>query len=781
MTTQEPHDPESSRKRIEEALEAFPGLAEMFARALMVSLHARGVATVDEIYAEARRRAGGAGEDEPTDLSDDNVQVARRWDELERREIENLTVEKAAATFTPDEIDDLVNLTRKRDEAQSLEEIANLSQVSIRMLAEAVNRFCRFPEGQTQIPEWESLGVRVALIRHIISDQLEFIGLAKKHFRIRDFQDLLERTIGDDHRMGRIGGKAAGMILAKSILERARAEDPSAPQIPIALPDSYYLRSDVIEQFMDHNQLHELQSQKYKPIETIRQEYPVILNLFKNGEFPGHLIEKLRRLLGKVGDSPLIVRSSSLLEDRFGATFAGKYRSVFLPNQGPHEGRLVQLIGAICEVFASIFAPDPISYRRRHNLIDYDDLMAVLIQTVVGLRYGPYLLPSWAGVAFSSNEYRWSARIRRQDGLARVVFGLGTRAVDRVASDFPRMLALGMPSLRPVASPAEIRRYSQRYVDAINIEENRFETVPFTELLSHGSFPGLDQFVSISGEDGFYKPTGTRIDAAPSELVLTFDRFAQESPYPAFLKWMLTTLERAYGCPMDIEFAHDGEKFHLLQCRPQAWHEEERAVYIPRNIPSERRVFSASRNITTGSVHGIQYVVLVDPRDYDSIQTATERQQVARVIGLLNEELKEKGFILMGPGRWGSNDLRLGIKIGYADINNARMLIEIARAKGDQVPEVSFGTHFFQDLVESDIRYLALYPDDPGSDFNERFLHGSTNMLPQFLPEQAEWAGVVKVVDVRRASDGLSLNVDMDGDSQQALAYLAPADDAHHH
>ena len=126
----------------------------------------------------------------------------------------------------------------------------------------------------------------------------------------------------------------------------------------------------------------------------------------------------------------------------------------------------------------------------------------------------------------------------------------------------------------------------------------------------------------------------------------------------------------------------------------------------------------------------------------------------------------------MGPGRWGTRDLRMGIHVGYADINNTRMLIEIARSKGDHVPEVSFGTHFFQDLVESDIRYLACYPDLDGEEFNEEFLHGSSNELAALLPEMEPHQDVVRVIDVRKASGGRLLNVLMDGENQAALAYL---------
>jgi hypothetical protein len=177
-----------------------------------------------------------------------------------------------------------------------------------------------------------------------------------------------------------------------------------------------------------------------------------------------------------------------------------------------------------------------------------------------------------------------------------------------------------------------------------------------------------------------------------------------------------------------------------------------------------------------GSLHGIEYLVLIDPRDYDRLQTEGERLKVASVVSRLNEALAGRVFLLMGPGRWGTKDTRMGVRVSYADISNARGLVEIARARGGYVPEVSFGSHFFQDLAESNTLYLALYPDDPGSLFNEELLHGAPSVLAELLPESARPAPldeVVRVIDVRAATGGRLLDVDMDEDAQEALGYLA--------
>jgi pyruvate,water dikinase len=772
LTTDPAHDSELSRQRIESNLVDHPHLAERIHRAFLILLHGRGFVTVDTIHAHARTRASQA-QRLRADAVESNTQISSRLSEIEKRLVQEITLEEAARAFTPNEIDDFINLTLKREEARTLEEIANLSTVSFGLIAEKVKAFCNIPKGQTRIPESEALAVRVALIRHFISDQLEFIGVAKRYITIRNFEDLVDRVIGTDSGIGRIGGKAAGLFLAHRILERARKDDPDAPSIPIHTPESFFLRSDVIEQFLEYVGLAELQSHKYKNINDIHNEYAMLVEVFKNAEFPPGVVDQLRSMLEKLGCSPLIVRSSSLLEDRFGAAFAGKYRSIFLANQGDIETRLNELLGAIAEVYASTLHADPISYRKKHQLLDYDENMAVLIQKVVGTRYRHYFLPAWAGVGLSLNEFRRNPRVRPEDGLVRIVFGLGTRAVDRVSGDWARMIPLGMPTLRPEVTSEDILRYSQHEVDVLNLKNSRFETVRLTDLLEEDSeFPGLDQVVSVEEHGFIRRPVGTHVFEDPAHLVVTFDRFTHDSTYPAFLRWIFKKLEAAYGCPVDIEFAHDGQSFYLLQCRPQVVREAIEDVCVPDDVPLERQLFSACRDIDSGSVHGVEYVVLIDPLDYNRIDSSERRLGVALIVRLLNERLQGHRFILMGPGRWGTKDLRMGIHVSYADINNTCMLIEIARPVSGFVPEVSFGSHFFQDLIESRIRYLALYPEEQGNRFNAEFLHGTVNVLPDLLPAQADYAEVVRVIDIAAVSGGMLLNIDMDGDAQSAMGYL---------
>ncbi len=774
--------------RLDQHLSLYPHLADRILRQLLVALHERGIVSIDRIYDDARRQAGN--DSHQLDEHNPNVVAAPRGDLAERQLVNDLTRKFAAESLRPHEIDEFVNLTLKREEADKLRAIVTLGSVSFRLLADTVKRFCSLPEGELTLTPDEAMGIRVGLIRHLISDQLEFIAIAKKYLRIRDFEGIIERTLGPEAGMGRVGGKAAGMYLAATIIGAERylparlaavpKKEPeyvpsrSPDEYPVAIPESYYIRSDVIEDFIAFNGLGEYQNQKYKLPEEIQKEYRLIKSVFRNADFPAGMVDQLRTMLQRMGDHPVIVRSSSLLEDRFGTAFSGKYASIFVANQGPLETRLRALLGAIAEVYASALGPDPLLYRREHDLIDYEEDMAILVQKVVGKRFGPYFAPAFAGVAFSRNDYRWSPRIKRDDGLMRIVMGLGTRAVDRVAGESPRLVALGIPTLRHESSISEIMGGAQKHIDVINLESNRLESITLPQLFEHAAdFPMLDRCISIRREGMLTSPTGTLITDPPESLYITFDKMMSDGRFSDQMRTVLKKLEAAYNVPVDVEFAHDGEKLYLLQCRTLSHSPEAQAQQLPTDVPDERIVFTASRFVRSGLVEGIEYVIYVDPRDYDQVPSREARVQIARVIGRLNQCLSQNRFILIGPGRWGSNDMRLGVPVTYADINRSRMLIEVAREKDGYVPEVSYGTHFFQDLVEAGIAYLPLYPDDRRNRFNEAFLGHAPNQLGELLPGDAGFASVIRVIHIPGAAGGRTLNVVMNGDEDRALAYLA--------
>jgi hypothetical protein len=459
-----------------------------------------------------------------------------------------------------------------------------------------------------------------------------------------------------------------------------------------------------------------------------------------------------------------------------GTAFSGKYKSLFLANQGTKQEKLDALTDAIAEVYASVFGPDPIQYRAERGLLDFHEEMGIMIQEVVGDRVGDYFFPAFAGVAFSNNEFRWSSRIKREDGLARIVPGLGTRAVDRVSDDYPILISPGLPNLRVNVTAEEAMRYAPKRIDVINLKTCTFETKELPALLREcgGDYPGISKIVSVYEDDHLYSPSAINLDFDRDNLFVTFEGLISRTPFVKQLQTILKTLQQRLNTPVDVEFAADATHLYLLQCRPQSSTAGNVASPIPRDIARDRIIFSANRYISNGQLPDITHVVYVDPDEYSQLETSDGMMEIGRAVGELNSLLPKRQFVLMGPGRWGSRgDIRLGVPVTYSDFSNAAALIEIARHKGNYAPELSFGTHFFQDLVESSIRYIPLYPDDPGIDFNERFLLASPNCLPDVLPDRAALAKIIHVIDVPHATGGQILRIAMNGDLGEALGFLA--------
>ncbi len=682
--------------------------------------------------------------------------------------------ELAARHLSDEDILARVQKWMQEDKASFFIKVLNNPRSSLPEIADALRRYHHVVTDVSYLPLSTLRSTRVSLTQRFLTEQLDFARIAKEYVRVQDFVDLLDRIImpGDSH--GKLGGKGAGLLLARWILEQDR--DPAHPVGEIKVPRTWYVVSDAILDFVAYNDLQDVIQQKFKEIDEIRREYPNIVQLFKNSQFPAEVVKGLSVALDDLGDCPVIVRSSSLLEDRLGTAFSGKYKSLFLANQGSKQERLEALLDGIAEIYASVFGPDPIEYRRERGLLEFHEEMGILIQQVVGARAGKYWLPAFAGVAFSRNEFRWSPRITREDGLIRLVPGLGTRAVDRVSDDYPALVVPGKPNLRVNVQLDEVVRYAPKMIDVINLETNTLETVSLSRLLREvgSDYPALEQVFSLLGDGMLKKPVRIMFDPERDEAVATFEGLVRESPFVDRVGEVLRTLERNLGTPVDIEFAHDGRDFYLLQCRPQSSEQDEAPAPIPKDVPSADIVFSAGRHVSNGWVPDITHVVYVDPAAYAELPGRSEMLAVGRAVGRLNKLLPKRQFVLMGPGRWGSRgDIKLGVSVTYADISNTAMLIEIARQRGNYVPDLSFGTHFFQDLVESRIRYLPLYPDEPGVCFNERFLAGSPNLLGRMLPEYAHLDRVLRVIDVPATTDGRILRVLLNADLDEALGLLA--------
>jgi hypothetical protein len=615
--------------------------------------------------------------------------------------------------------------------------------------------------------------IKVVLIKGMLSDQLPFIGVAKRVFTVADLRRIYGRRIGK----GKIGGKAAGMLLAYKIMQQRSPEFGADMSHQIEVPDSYYIGTEGIYEFRLQNHLDRYMNQKYRPLDEIRDDYPNVIEDHLRGQFPEEIVDQLRDVLRQLGPRPLIVRSSSLLEDNFGYSFAGKYQSYFCPNQANEETNLQNLLDAIRLIYASSLNPDALLYRKQHGLIDYDERMAILLQVLKGEQYGRYFFPTIAGVGFSQNQYRWNSKIRREDGFLRLVWGLGTRAVDRVSNDYPRLIALSHPQLRPESAASAVRQYSQHYIDVIDLEDNQFKTVPVDEVL-RTDYPYLRFIASL--DKGDYLQELLSAPQSTDDLVLTFNYLTKDSNFIKLLRTTLMRVEKAYGIPVDMEFAveiipkypYPEYKLHIFQCRPLSQRAEGGPVEIPKDIPAEDILFTSEQLAPNGRVEGIRYIIYVDPKYYRQIKDQTVKIELGRVIGRLNKQLENELFILMGPGRWGSSNLDLGVRVSYADIYNTKVLIEMAVVNEDHIPELSYGTHFFQDLVEAGIYSLPLHLNLEGADFDWTFFRESSNVLAELSPPDAAYSDYLRVIDVERVQRGRRLTILMDGEADRSVGYL---------
>ena len=326
----------------------------------------------------------------------------------------------------------------------------------------------------------------------------------------------------------------------------------------------------------------------------------------------------------------------------------------------------------------------------------------------------------------------------------------------------------------------EIAKYSQRMVDVLNLEANTFEIKPFVEIISGNNYPALHLLTSEIA-DGYLRDWFmTPLANSGENMVLTFNNLIKQTKLVDIVGEMLTKLEKAWGQPIDIEFtayvdSKGKVRINLLQCRSlRVPKSEGAALSIPKNLPKERVLFRSDRAISAGLVRDIRYIIYIDPRKYAEIATIDTKRALGRVVGELNNHLrhKEGRVMAMGPGRWGSNNIELGVNVGYADIDSTAVLVEIAREKAGHTPELSYGTHFFQDLVEAEIFYLPVYPDDDAADFNTEFFAQSPNILKNLLPELGSFEEVVHVIDVPVATGGASAKVIADPQTRKAVCFL---------
>ncbi len=561
------------------------------------------------------------------------------------------------------------------------------------------------------------------------------------------------------------------------MLQQAAKTDPLLADIKT--PRTWYLTADQFNEFLEYNHMEEMHAYKYHSSAYVRMTYDDIVSKIKHAKLPPRLVKVLEGVLDDLAQTPIIVRSSSLLEDRSQSAFSGKYKSLYLSNQGTRQERLSALADAILEVYSSQYNPDSFQYREQRRLLHFSEKMGILIQEVVGTRIGPYYMPLFAGVAFSENPLCWSPRITRNGGLVRMVMGLGTRAVDRVNNDYPLLFSPQNPGFQINQSPQDILHYSPKFIDLMNLDSGCFETVEAAPFLKEwgAKIPGLHKLVSVYHPEYIQKKNVMELSPQKDPMVITFDGILYDTDFAKKISHMFAVLKEAMGVEVDLEFAHDGKHLVLLQCRSLNKGLQTRAAPIPKNIPRRDILFTANRFVPNGRIENIRYLVYVDGDEYRRLPSKSQLLAVGEAVGQLNMRLPRRRFILMGPGRWGSRgDIQLGVRVTYADICNTVLLIEIAKQQQSYLPELSFGTHFFQDLVESGISYLPLYPGQDEAVLKDRLLKSLPNVLGELLPQYQALSDVLHVVDLAKWEGGKALSVYMNAALNQAVAFFTEQD-----
>jgi hypothetical protein len=582
------------------------------------------------------------------------------------------------------------------------------------------------------------------LCRLIFGTDEHILDIAVKNVTLKDLLDIKARMIG----VGSIGGKSTGMILSRMIVNK------HLPDIAAILEphDSFYICSNLYYTFLVKNKCWGLKIKQRKK----RGYFPVaeiIKEKILEGVFSDNIREQFRRMLEYFGQSPIIVRSSSLLEDGFGNAFAGKYESVFCVNKGTLEDRLVAFEDAVRTVYASTMDESVLEYRLQRGLSAKDEQMALLVQRVTGSLFKDIYMPAAAGVAFSYNAYRWNQSIDPAAGMIRIVMGLGTRAVDRTDGDYPRIAALDNPEMKAMQSKY-VSDFAQYKVDLLDLSVNSHATLTIEEVTSKMA----DWFKAVMIEHDSARENELKQYGVNQKLVFTTcENLLQNEEFVGAMRRILSTLQREYDYPVDTEFALNISKtggfvINLLQCRPLQVGGSGIRTELPE-VTEEKTFFRLNGGTMGGSYfETVDVIVRVDPKLYYEYPY-NRKPAVARVIGQINQCYKDsnKVIMLLVPGRIGTSSPELGVPVRFSEISNVSIACEVSYEGAGYLPELSFGSHFFQDLVEADIFYASIFENKEttlyyAQDFfvNERnLLRESVSDLDDELIE-----GIVHVYDV---------------------------------
>jgi len=576
------------------------------------------------------------------------------------------------------------------------------------------------------------------LCRIMMGQDKRIIDLATKYFSLNELKLIRKRTIGS----GFIGGKAVGMLVARKIIQHHHPEMYKEYSEP---DDSYFLGADVFYTFLIYNGLWEDYKEFLQSADTVKAKK--IHRLILNAKMPPEVLERIDDLIDYFGHYPIIARSSSLLEDSFESSFAGKYESKFCILTGDEENMSRQLSDIFKSIYASMFNSEATKYRKLYSIKGRPDIMSIIIQRVSGVYNGDFYFPHLAGVGHSYNSYIWDRKIDPESGLVRLVAGLGTRAVNTSTGDYARMIALNRPDDYPMPGIENRRAYSQRYLDVIDTYSNRLREIKPSDLDIVNVSPSMYIFAERDNEieKQLSKSLGKHIQA----WYISHDYVIRHTDMLQSLGKIMKTIETAYDHPVEIEFTvnfKDSTRYriNILQCRPVQV-QKIGIREVEHGKSSEYEVFRAKGTFLGGSNSlTLDTAIYVDWEEYMKLNSDKKRQ-CADVIGMLNSRVKEKGLdcVLIGYGRWGSSVTSLGVPVEFSQIDGMSAVLEIGHIEKGMVPELSYGTHFFHDVVESKIMYISVL-DTKESFYISETLTKRNNMIRKVLAPSDGFEKVIK-------------------------------------
>ena len=566
--------------------------------------------------------------------------------------------------------------------------------------------------------------------------------MVKKHFQPEDYFAVRDHMIGT----GMIGGKSCGMLLARAII---RNKEPDIGEV-LEPHDSFYVGSDVYYTYIVDNNLWDLHL-KQRTDEgyfTLADEFAKKL---LSAAFSREMREQFMRIIDYYGQDPYIVRSSSILEDGFGNAFAGKYESVFCANRGTPQERLNEIEHAIKTVYASTMSLSALDYRKRRRLDKRDEQMALLIQRVSGSYYGSYYMPCAAGVGYSYSPYRIMKDSDPTAGMLRLVMGLGTSAVDRTEGSYPRIVNLDMPQKTSYSTSADKHRFSQGKAEVINTANHCLEKLTFETIE-----PFIPRYLeNLLLEHDFDAESRLReMGRSRSVKFISCKGLITNKALMEQMKRMLHSIQSEYEYPVDTEFtiniSDNGEySIDLLQCRPLQIQKSLSGTVIPKDISKENILLeNKCSSMGISKTSKLDIIVYVDPVKYYNMPYK-EKHSVTNLIGRINWYYRDKNkhMMLIVPGRVGTSSPKLGVATAFSDISAFEIISETEESKAGYNPELSYASHIFQDLVEAEILYTAVFNNPKTIHFSPNKLENSPNIVGNFDGGE-ELSDVVKVYDV---------------------------------